>query len=193
MRGSLPLLTVASLLFSGLVAHADSYVVTISGANYNGSITLTGSATNFTDPGAIFVTSASGTINSRPVDLILPFPNANLANQQQPTGPNAFVGIFADDELYPNSPSVFDAAGILLETTDNLPTLWLVPFNDPANGGPQIFQMVAATRAISDSPVTFSVRPVTTSSIPEPSSIVLMTTGLASLAGLARRFRPAKA
>ena len=192
MRGSLSLLTVASVLLISSVARADSYVVTISGANYNGSITLTGSATGFTDPGAIFLTSATGTINSRPVDLI-PVPNANFANQQEPTGANAFVGIFVDNELYPNSPSIFDAAGILLETTDNLPTLWLVPFIDPANGGAQIFQMVAATRAISDSTVTFSIAPASTPAVPEPSSLVLMTIGLASLAGFARRFRPAKA
>lgn len=192
MRGSLSLLTVASVLLISSVARADSYVVTISGANYNGSITLTGSATGFTDPGAIFLTSATGTINSRPVDLI-PVPNANFANQQQPTGANAFVGIFVDNELYPNSPSIFDAAGILLETTDNLPTLWLVPFIDPANGGAQIFQMVAATRTISDSAVTFSIAPASTPAVPEPSSLVLMTTGLASLAGFARRFRPANA
>ena len=190
MRRSLSLLTVASVLFAGLVAHADSYVVTITGANYNGSITVNGSATGFTDPGAIFLTSGSGTINSRPVSLI-PVPDANLANQQKSTGANAFVGIFVDNELYPNSPSVFDAAGILLTTTDNLATLWLVPFNDPVNGGAQIFQMVAATRAITDSPVTFSVAPATTSPIPEPSSFALLGTGLASLAGLARRFRPA--
>ena len=192
MRGSLSLLTVASVLLISSVARADSYVVTISGANYNGSITLTGSATGFTDPGAIFLTSATGTINSRPVDLI-PVPNANFANQQEPTGANAFVGIFVDNELYPNSPSIFDAAGILLETTDNLPTLWLVPFIDPANGGAQIFQMVAATRAISDSTVTFSIAPASTPAVPEPSSLVLMTIGLASLAGFALRFRPAKA
>ena len=191
MRGSLSLLTV-TLLFSSLVARADSYVVTISGANYNGSVTLTGSATGFTDPGAIFLTSGSGTINSRPVSLI-PVPNANFANQQEPTGANAFIGIFVDNELYPNSPSIFDAAGILLETTDNLPTLWLVPFIDPANGGAQIFQMVAATRVISDSAVTFSIAPASTPPIPEPSSIVLMTTGLASLAGFARRFRSVRA
>ena len=193
MRRSLSLLTVASLLFSGLVAYADSYVVTISGANYNGSIILNGSATGFTDPGAIFLTSGSGTINSRPVTLI-PVPNANLANQQQPTGANAFIGISVDNELYPNSSSVFDPAGILLQTTDNLQKLWLVPFIDPVNGGSQIFQMVADTRAVTDSPATFTASAVTTSPIPEPSSLMLMGTGLTALAGgLVRRFRSASA
>ena len=193
MRRSLSLLTVASLLFSGLVAYGDSYVVTITGANYNGSITLNGSATGFTDPGAIFVTSGSGTINSRPVSLI-PVPDANLANQQKSTGANAFVGIFVDNELYPNSPSIFDPAGVLLVTTDNLPTLWLVPFIDPLNGGSQIFQMVADTRVVTDSPATFTARAVTTSPIPEPSSLMLMGTGLTTLAGgLVRRFRSASA
>lgn len=193
MRGSLPLLTIASLLFSSFVARADSYLVTISGANYNGSITLNGSATGFTDPGAIFLTSGSGTINSRPVTLI-PVPNANLANQQEPTGANAFIGIFVDNELYPNSSSAFDPAGILLQTTDNLQKLWLVPFIDPVNGGSQIFQMVADTRVVTDSAATFTVTPVTTPPVPEPSSLMLMGTGLAALTGgVVRRFRNASA
>jgi hypothetical protein len=192
MRRSLPLLAVASVLFSGLVAHADSYVVTIGGPNHTGTLNLTGSATAFTDPGAVFLTSGSGTIDGRPVVLETAPAGTNLANVYA----LPFVGIFFDNELYPNSTSVFDPAGIFLQTIDAGPLTWFVPYNDPVFGtGPAIFAMVSATRAFTDAPVTFSVATAqTTPAVPEPSTLMLIGTGLATMGGSAlRRLRAAKA
>ena len=111
MRGTLSLLTLASFLFSGLAAHADTYTLTISGNGHNGTVTLTGAATTFTDPGAIFLTSGGGVLDGRTVTLTPAIPGTNFSHLYDQ--PNS--GIFVDNELYPTKTGFFDAAGAVVE------------------------------------------------------------------------------
>jgi PEP-CTERM motif len=158
-------------------AQASSYLLTISGTD-TGSVTVTGTGPGG-DPGSVLLTSGSGTINGISVSLV-PAP-AGTSFTHQYLDPISTI-VF-DDELFPSLTPPIDAAG--LEFTDGA-GMFFTPFADPVFGF-GVLVLDPTTHFFSDSSGDHFAASLITTATPEPSSLLLLGTGILGLAGAARR------
>jgi PEP-CTERM motif len=181
MRKTLFLSTaITAALAFAVGAHASTYTLTISGTD-TGSLTVTGTIAGG-DAGSLLLSSGFGTIDGHSVTLVAAPAGTSFASQF--TDPVS--GIAFDDELFPALTTPLDAAGLEFSAGGGL---FLVPYADPVNGfGVFQEQMVLNGKPVNhdSSGDTFRAALVTTAT-PEPSSMVLLGTGLLGLAGAVRR------
>ncbi len=153
-----------AIMTASLAAHADSFHLTFSGSGENGSVLLTakGTATS----GEFLITSATGSIDSTSITLLTPGTYPSV-------GPNDNLLFFP---AIPSQAS-FDTDGVSFLLADG------TDYNLYQQAG-QYFATMGAMRSVSDitSVVVTSASAVT----PEPSSFLLLGTGLLSVCGLVR-------
>lgn len=170
MRRFLFLASTALLLCFSATAHADTtFNFTLTSTLYSGSGTLTGVA----DPvaGGFDLTSATGTLNGTAISLVF---TPGLDSSHHASDPDAG---FYDNVIFPNAaPSAEVDEGVLL----SIGTTHYALHEGPSG------LIIQSANAATDS-VVFTVTPATAPAVPEPSSFILLGTGVLSLAGAARR------
>ncbi len=159
------LLSASAVLFSITAARADTFSFNVSGSGISASGTLTGSADSKT-AGAFDITSATGQLNGSALSLYLP---SGTASQPQSVGfPGVPDGGYSYDNVVYTSAVALDGSGLLFSTGNNHANFYY-------NGGYQYTNDYMAGGL----PITFTLTDLTTTaSTPEPSSLVLLGTGL---------------
>jgi hypothetical protein len=168
------LLSMAAALAMAPAALADSFTYTFAGSGLEAALTFTGTANG---GGSYTITKVDGTIFQAGSDITSAIainqapvldPNGTASN----TGTFGGVGIEYDNQLFPSQTPALDFSGVLIEVSGLYINIygvgrgyeWLDTGNytNPSN----------------------SQQPVGT--VPEPSSLLLLGTGLAGLAGVLR-------
>lgn len=179
MRYVLSALCLLAILATGAVARADtSYTYSYFGPGISGSggFTLTGTATD----GVYEVTSMDGQVNGTNITGILP--------------ENSYKG---NDNLLYNSETYLDGSGVsfLLDNAANVNIFysngdWFLQGDgnfvlDGGGDGPVLTPSVSGPTTLELTSFTF--RPEGAAVTPEPSSIMLLGTGILGAAGIVRR------
>ena len=163
MRNKLPLFALLSALALPAAAHAATF-----------NFTAMGSGGGFSGSGTLVATPGSGgsyTLNS----ISGPGVTGLVA-------PNGFFG--NDNLIFPSTPTLVDTHGFAFTDTQGNTSFTVDVFSTGV--GTYAAHFLDSDNVSATLPVTFSLSDTTTVT-PEPSSLMLMGTGVIGLAGFARR------
>jgi hypothetical protein len=164
----LPFVAAAVLMSAGITAHADSFDFSFSGSTGSGSGTFTGSLTS--TPGVYLITSVTGTTNGQTIANLLP----------PGTYPTSFgVSGENDNDLYLNGAAFVDFAGISYVLADG------TDVNLASEGSSEYAEIAGPNPTAVEALDFFTVTPA--AATPEPSSFVLLGSGLLGVVGLLRK------
>ncbi len=166
--------------------HADTYnysITTSSTGTTPGSFTVSGTISGPADPyvtGAYDLNAITGAASTYTFSGIV---NAGTDSQKSATQD----GFTFDNVLYAGSSHLVDSNGFLLDLTSPAGlSLAHVFYNGAATPGYEV-DVVDPNDPGAVTPFAVSTFTVTPSSVPEPSTLVLLSTGLLGAAGIARR------
>jgi PEP-CTERM motif len=167
-------LTVLIVLAFGLNASAETFSFSMSGVSDSGGGTVTASTTG--TPGEFLVTGISGTFDGSAISGVL--------------APGVYAPVFPilSDNLiyYPSTTGEVDFNGLTFDTASgNDVDLYYAYLGGPPVTGPFYLLGESQGGGELDQLTSFTLTP--TSPTPEPSSFLLLGSGLLSLAGMVRR------
>ena len=166
------LLTAAAILAISVTAHADTFSFSLSGPSDNGSGIITAAPTG--TPGEFLITAITGTFDGSAIAALLPV--GTFPSSLPPENDNLF--------FYPDTAGAFDESGVSFVTASALDVNIFYGYFTSLSGlttGPDYF-VVEGTDTVNDVTSFTATDPT-----PEPSSILLVGSGLLGLTAAIRR------